>query len=718
VVNFGQRSLRGLSCSVLFLDEPNILGNLCVRKVLYFMRKSLVLIGLLCVMFTADRALPAQSEPQVVQQSKPRAVQGKPLIVEQGRYTLHLLLHTIGTEEYTVSRLGPNRTAMVTTSTSSDRGTKRTITSTLEMGAQSDPIILEQTNSGASDGGSLTQVNGTSASVREGTASRTITKPPVAFVGFGSMSASVQMMMMRYWKLHHEPARLPILRASDGALPLEIKLVGYESFSVKGRMIRLSRYTVANLMFGREILWMNDSGRLAALMTFAGGLPQEEVLEGYEPVEGELVRSGVRQQMLDLDDLDREVPEEASDSFAIVGARLIDGTGAPAVENSAVVVRDGRIVAAGPLATVNLPAGMRVIHAEGKSLLPGLWEMHVHYSGVEFGPALLAAGVTTARDCGGEYEFLTAVRSKIDKYHALGPKLLLAGLIDGGGPMAFGYVEAKTPGEGVYAVDTYAEGKFNQIKVYTQVQPDVLRAIADEAHRRGLTVTGHVPAAINAFDGIDDGMDQINHLQFVIRAMNPDGAVGPVDLQSERSKKLIALLKERQIVVDPTLSWGEMAGHPKNVDVASFEAGINAAPYTLAAKYRALGVPAEEGAKFRERMETNRKMVHALYEAGVPIVAGSDTGLIGYGLDRELELYVQAGMSPMAAIQSATIVPARVMKMAADAGSVEVGKRADLVLVDGNPLTNISDIRRVVSVVKDGRMYDSKALGRSVGFNR
>jgi imidazolonepropionase-like amidohydrolase len=129
-------------------------------------------------------------------------------------------------------------------------------------------------------------------------------------------------------------------------------------------------------------------------------------------------------------------------------------------------------------------------------------------------------------------------------------------------------------------------------------------------------------------------------------------------------------------------------------------------------------VPAEEAAKFRERMETNRKVLHALYEAGVPIVAGSDTGLIGYGLDRELELYVQAGMSPMAAIQSATIVSARAMKMATETGSIEVGKRADLVLVDGNPLTNISDIRRVVSVVKNGEMYDSKALGRSVGFNR
>lgn len=117
-------------------------------------------------------------------------------------------------------------------------------------------------------------------------------------------------------------------------------------------------------------------------------------------------------------------------------------------------------------------------------------------------------------------------------------------------------------------------------------------------------------------------------------------------------------------------------------------------------------------------MATNLKVIRALNEAGVPIVAGSDTGLIGYGLDRELELYVRAGMTPMEAIQCATIASARAMKMEAEVGSVEVGKRADLVLVEGNPLKSISDIRRVVSVVKNGRMYNSRALGRSVGFNR
>jgi imidazolonepropionase-like amidohydrolase len=659
---------------------------------------------LVCLFFLSGSCLVAQEHP---------------LVVEEGGYSIHLLLHKIGTEHYTVTQTAPGHLEMMTTSTSSDRGMKRTVTSKLEMGASFKPLLLEQSSSGGSSSDEWrTEVKGGRALVRERGVDRTMQSPAVAFVGYGTMSASMQMMMMRYWKAHHQPTRLPILRASPEALPVEIRLVGHDSFSLKDRMVRLTRYTVGNLMFGREIVWMNDSGRLAALMTFAGGLPLEEIREGYEGVESELEHSGVQQEMLDLDDLDREVPAVAKGTFAIVGARLIDGTGALPVEHSIVMVRDGRITAAGSTETVKVPAGVRVIHAEGRSLLPGLWEMHAHYSGVEFGPALLAAGVTTARDCGGEFEFLTTVRSKIDRDHALGPKLLLAGLIDSGGPLAFGYVDVKTPEEAVAAVDMYADAKFEQIKVYTQIQPDVLKAISAEAHKRGMTVTGHVPAAVDAFGGVADGMDQINHLQFVTRAMVPEGHTGPVDLESKRAQEMIALLKEKQIVVDPTVGWGEMAGHPKSEDVASFEPGIKAAPYTLSSKFRALGVPAADEAKFNERMKTNLEVVGALYRAGVPIVPGSDTGLLGYGLDRELELYVQAGMTPMAAIQSATIVAARVMKQDGESGSIEVGKRADLVLVEGNPLEHISDIRRVVSVVSDGRMYDSKRLGRSVGFNR
>ena len=396
---------------------------------------------------------------------------------------------------------------------------------------------------------------------------------------------------------------------------------------------------------------------------------------------------------------------------------LIDGTGSPALENATVVIKDGRINSVGPWPP---PPGVRVIHAEGKTIIPGLWEMHTHYSGVEFGPALLAAGVTTARDCGGEFDFLITIRNAIaaEKNNVLGPRLLLAGLIDGDSPLAFGNLNADTPAQAIRIVDLYANNHFQQIKVYTQLKPEILKVITAEAHKRGMTVTGHVPAAVNTFQGIDDGMDQINHLQFITRGMRADDTVGPVDLNSQRAKDLIALLKAKHIVVDPTDGWGEMAGHPKSIDAATFEPGVNAAPYTLASKFRAMGIPAADEPKFRARMAENLKVIKALYDAGIPIIAGSDTGLIGYGLDRELELYVQASMSPMAALQTATLNAARAMQLDAESGTIQPGKRADLVLLNANPLDSISNIRKVDKVITEGRLYDSKRLARTVGFNR
>ena len=640
------------------------------------------------------------------------------LETEHGVYLVHLLLHTIGTEEYTIHQLAGGQQVLRTSVTTNDRGAQRTTSAILDFGPQATPLRLEQQTSSAGsapapDATSLTEVSSSSVTIREAGASRTIARPAVAFAGFANMPAALQMMMMRYWLAHRQPARLPMLRASPEAPPLEIKLVGHEAFLVKGRMVRLSRYTVANLLFGREILWMNDSNRLVALMTFAGGLPQEIVLDEYAEATSSLVNSGVRQEMLDLADLERQVPVEVQGTYAIVGARLIDGTGAPALENASVLVRNGRIAASG--SHVAIPPGTRLVHAEGQTLLPGLWEMHVHYSGVEFGPALLSAGITTARDCGGELLFLTTLRREIEERHALGPRLLLAGLIDAGGPLAFGAVDAETPAEGIAAVDAYADRHFNQIKVYTYLQPAVLRAIAAEAHARGLTVTGHVPAAVTTDQGIADGMDQINHLQYVTRDLTVNGKVA---LDSPQARETLTLLKDRHIVVDPTASWGEMAGHPRSLDPASFEPGILAAPFPLAAKFRAMGSPAADEPKFRDRMDTALKVIAALHSAGIAIVAGSDTGLLGFGLNRELELYVQAGLTPMEAIQSATLVAARAMRLDSESGTVEPGKRADLLLVDGNPLDDIRNLRHVVSVVAGGRLYSSAQLARSVGFRR
>lgn len=659
--------------------------------------------------------------PQTIQ------AQHAPLETEHGIYAVHLILHTIGTEEYRVTDTGKQQQLSITTNTA-DRGMKRTTTATLDLLPGFIPTRFElhtltpatDTAPGV-DTSSLTEITGNKVSVREGDLNRTLLKPPVAFTGFANMPAAAQMMMMRYWLHHQHPAQLPLLRASAQALPVVIRPVGHDVFTVKGQIVRLTRYTISNLIFGREVLWMNDSERVAALMTFAGGLPQEEVLDEYSSAFDALIQSGIRQEMLDLADLTRATRPTASINFAIVGARLIDATGAPAVENSTVLIRNNRIAAVGSAASVHIPPGTRIVHADGQSILPGLWEMHSHYSGIEFGPALLAAGITTARDCGGEFEFLITLRHALEAQHQLGPRLLLAGLIDGGGPLHFGAFTADTPGEGVVAVDLYADQHFDQIKVYSQLKPFVLRSIAEEAHKRGLTVTGHVPSAMDAFEGTADGMDQINHLQYITNAMKPLGSTAPftpADLQSDRAKKLIALLVEKHIVVDPTLGWGEMANHPASIPTSSLEPGVNAAPYPLALRFNNIGKPNMDETKFHATMNANLQTVATLFKAGVPIVAGSDTNLVGYGLDRELELYVQAGMTPLQAIQSATIVPARAMHHDADSGTIEVGKRADLVLVSGDPLTNISALRNAVSVVTDGRLYDSKRLAATVGFHR
>jgi imidazolonepropionase-like amidohydrolase len=644
--------------------------------------------------------------------------------VEKGSFRLHLLLHAIGEETYEVKRASGDELVMNVSSELTDRSNKRMVSATLRMKSDLSPVGFEQRRGAAPTTAAPTpattfdsvEISSGPATVREGDTTRAISPATKYFVGFGATPVSVQMMMVRYWVSHGKPAAMEILRAVPGAPDVEIESVGSDNIIVEGRPVALTRYTIANIVFGKEILWMNAQGQLAALMTFAGGLPFEAVKSEYEPALNELFHAGVAQEMRDLAAIEKQVPPERTGTFAIVGATLVDGTGRPPMLNSVVIVRDGRIMAAGRRREVEIPAGMAIVNARGQTLLPGLWEMHTHFSGVEFCPALLAAGITTARDCGGEFEFLTAERDEIEQRHGLAPRLLLAGLVDASGIAGFGAVTADTPDEARTVVDKYKAAGFQQIKLYTYLKPAVIGALSSEAHRVGMSVTGHVPNSVNTNEGVEAGMDQINHLNYVSRMMRAPGGAGPIDFSSLEVKKAIQFLMEHHTVVDPTASWGEMAGHSKDMDVTTFEPGILKAPYTLSTKYMAMGVPATDSTRVHARLAENLLVIGALHKAGVPIVAGSDTGLVGYGLDREIELYVQAGMSPMAAIQSATIVAARAMKLDGDSGTIEAGKRADMILVNGNPVENIHDIRKVAKVVTNGWMYDSGKLWESVGF--
>jgi len=150
--------------------------------------------------------------------------------------------------------------------------------------------------------------------------------------------------------------------------------------------------------------------------------------------------------------------------------------------------------------------------------------------------------------------------------------------------------------------------------------------------------------------------------------------------------------------------------------MAIFEPGIDKVPPELAGPLEGMGFPADQVKPHQEAFRSALAIVGALHRAGIPIVAGTDEAVPGHSLHRELELYVQARFTPMEAIQAATIVPARAMRMQGEAGTIELGKRADLIIVDGNPLENISNIRRVETVITTGRVYDSVSLWQSVGF--
>ena len=185
------------------------------------------------------------------------------------------------------------------------------------------------------------------------------------------------------------------------------------------------------------------------------------------------------------------------------------------------MIQKGRIVAVGPRRKVKIPSGAKKVDARGKTILPGLWDMHAHFEQVEWGPIYLAAGATTVRDCGNEFEFINAVRDAIANGHGLGPRLLLAGVVDGTGPLALGIERVDTPEEARMWVDRYHDAGFQQMKIYSSVKLEELKIVADEAHRLGMTVTGHVPEGLNAYQTIEAGQDQINHVQYVADIMRP-----------------------------------------------------------------------------------------------------------------------------------------------------------------------------------------------------
>ncbi|HZH31096.1 MAG TPA: amidohydrolase family protein [Pyrinomonadaceae bacterium] len=645
-------------------------------------------------------------------------------VEERGKFKLYKYQVPVGEETYEINRAGDSL-QLAARSELTFIGDKVQLTATLDARRDLTPVRFEikgQTST-RSDIDASVEVEDGVARVREGARTRSVRIEENFYPTGGLAPVSMQMWLFRYWQRQQRGGQRGRALALLPGGSARIERRGRDAVTAHGKQVQLERYHVEGVTWGRETVWFDAAGQLVAVVGADAELDRfEAVREGYEAALPVFVKRGAEDAVAQLEQLQREIRPQRAGLYALVGGLLIDGRRDAPVPDSIVVVDGDRILAAGPRATVRIPRGAARVDARGLSVLAGLWDTHGHNTQVEWFPASLAAGVTTVRDAGNEPEFIVPIRDAIRSGRALAPRLLLAGVIDGGAS-PLGTITAETPAEARAAVARYHSLGYEQIKIYQSLKPELVGVVAAEAHRLGLTVTGHVPIGTNAFNAVEAGMDQINHINFITRLMHPRDfkfAPGspppPLDLESPAAQAGIDYLRRHGTVVEPTLARAELNLHPRASDFADFEPGIAKLPYELFVVLNNTGVPAEAGERAKAAFERSLKLTGRLHRGGVPLMAGSDLVVPGHSMFRELELLVRAGLSPLEAVRAATLVPARAFRMDGELGTVEAGKRADLILVAGNPLDSISHIRRVKYVVTRGRMYDCAALWQSVGF--
>ena len=420
--------------------------------------------------------------------------------------------------------------------------------------------------------------------------------------------------------------------------------------------------------------------------------------------------------------------------LAITHAQLFDSERRAVVPDATVIIEGDRIAAVGGAATP-VPPGAQVIDAHGKTLLPGLWDMHVHLSSGD-GVLQLASGITTVRDMGNDLEQLAARVKRFDAGTELGPRVLRAGLVDGPGPFtAPTGVVINTPEEAKAAVARLADAGYVQLKIYSSIAPPLVPTLTAAAHARGLRVSGHIPSGMNAAQAVEAGYDEIQHVNFLflrflagpgddtrtpLRFTRVAEKAAELDLDGPEVQQFLDLLVAHHTVLDPTLATfhAMFVSDPGELDpvLAPY---ANRLPAQIVRGARSGGLPAPDGkrARFRESYKAMLAMIKRAWDHKIPIVAGTDD-IAGLSLPHELELYVQAGIPAPDVLALATLGAARVMGQDKVAGSIAVGKRADLVLIDGDPTRDIATVRNTDAVICRGVVYNPAELFTSLGMRQ
>ena len=433
----------------------------------------------------------------------------------------------------------------------------------------------------------------------------------------------------------------------------------------------------------------------------------------------------------------------SSSVLIIHDVTVIDATGAPAQEHRTVIVRDGKIEdvrsSAGD-SGAKLPGTH--IDGRGKFLIPGLWDMHVH---IVFGdwfprgkdvtlPLFIANGITGVRDMGSELEVLQQWRKEITAGALLGPRIVMSGpMLDGPQPRFPSSIAIKTPEDGRRAVDDLKRRGADFIKLQSLIPRDAVFAIADEAKKQGITFVGHVPDAVRASEASNAGQKSFEHLIGIFEGSSPleDQFIrGPktekqflATYDPARAAALFALLAKNRTWQCPTLVWERGGNLIDETDFAHDTRAKYAPAYWKDVTWKRFteqithDFNTDDLATRKRFVEKELEVVNAMHHAGIPFLAGTDTppGVYifpGFSLHEELQRFVAAGFTPMEALQTATLNPAKFFGMEDRLGTVEKGKLADLVLLDANPLEDIRNTQKIAAVIVNGRYLSREELDK------
>ena len=495
--------------------------------------------------------------------------------------------------------------------------------------------------------------------------------------------------------------------------------------SGKGDLIQ---YRITGLGFSPQSIWLDGDGTAASVSSWFSVVP-----DGSEAAIPQLRSAQDKTDAAWSERIARALAHKPGADLVIRNARLFDPRDLSVTAGTSVLVSGDRIVRVGPDADVKPSANAEIIDAHGRFLAPGLWDNHQHFGDVD-GALDLANGVTSSRDMANDTDSFLERVARFDDGRELGPRVLKAGIIDGTGELAGPTkMRVDTAEQAIQDIDWYADHGYAQIKIYSSVKPELVPIIADRGHARGMRVSGHVPAFMSARQFVEDGADEIQHLNFielnflfpeVKETRNRDRFIKVAERAREFTpdkpevRDFVNFLKQHHTVLDPTMSVFEalFCGDPTAMTpgleeiVPRFPAQIR-----RAMRSGALEVPPDKVAAYREAFPAMLRLLKALHDAGVTIIPGTDA-LAGYTLHHELDLYVHAGIAPAEVLRMATLTPALVMGVDKECGLVAPGKLADMILVDGDPAKNIRDLDKITTVIKGGKVYDPAAIEKALGI--